>query len=92
MSALNRSWRTVVVAVGIAGCATMLAEEARDTERWLAAAGFERKTADTPEKLAKLQAVPARTFVMRARDGASEYLYADPAGCHDNDHDCSTAS
>lgn len=40
MNAMQALSRAVVIAVGIAGCATLQTEQARDTERWLSAAGF----------------------------------------------------
>lgn len=81
MKALRGCWPAVAIAVAVAGCATMQAPQARDTERWLADVGFERRTANTPDELADLHALPPRTFVERTRDGGSEYVYADPGGC-----------
>lgn len=52
------------------------------TEQLLAGAGFEKKVADTPEKLAYLRTVtPARRLVPHRRDGQLYYVYADPAMC-----------
>jgi hypothetical protein len=52
------------------------------TEQLLAAAGFQKKVADTPEKLAHLETLsPARTLVSHERDGHLYYVYADPATC-----------
>ena len=52
------------------------------TEQLLAAAGFEMKLADTPEKLANLSAVtPRRTLIPQERDNRLYYVYADPDLC-----------
>jgi hypothetical protein len=52
------------------------------TEELLAAAGFDQKLADTPEKLAHLQTLtPARKLFPQERDGHLYYVYADPDLC-----------
>ena len=52
------------------------------TEELLAAAGFDQRLADTPEKLAHLQTLtPARKLVAQERDGHLYYVYADPDLC-----------
>ena len=52
------------------------------TEQLLAAAGFEKKVADTPAKLAHLGTLtPARKLVTHRRDGQLYYVYADPEVC-----------
>lgn len=70
-----------LIALGLAGCATFQAEDTRATEQMLAAAGFQRKTADTPEKLAHVRTLAPRTIVVRQGDGAPHYVFADPEGC-----------
>jgi hypothetical protein len=50
-------------------------------EMKLANAGFTMRTANTPEQLQRLRAVPARRFVARTHKGARHYIYADPDGC-----------
>ncbi len=53
------------------------------TEQQLAAAGFEKKVADTPAKLAHLGTLtPARKLVPHRRDGRLYYVYADPVVCN----------
>lgn len=80
----------VLLALGAAilltGCAVaaiqdILEEEARDTERLLAAAGFELKLADTPQKMAHLKTLAQNSLVMHDADGQPRYVYADTAGC-----------
>ncbi len=52
------------------------------TEQQLAAAGFDQKLADSPEKLANLQLLtPARKLIPQERNGQLYYVYADPAVC-----------
>jgi hypothetical protein len=52
------------------------------TEQLLTGAGFEKRVADTPEKLAHLGTLaPARRLVAHRRDGQLYYVYADPAMC-----------
>ena len=60
------------------------AREAGDQEhrQLLSAAGFDIKPADTPEKLANLQAMKQRKVVRREnKDGRLQFLYADAAVC-----------
>jgi hypothetical protein len=56
--------------------------QTRTTEQLLTSEGFEKKIADTPQKLAHLETLtPARKLVARRRDGQIYYVYADPAVC-----------
>ena len=48
----------------------------------LAAAGFQMRPADTPERQEDLGSVPPYRIVSRARDGNNLYIYADPDACH----------
>ncbi len=54
---------------------------AQEKEGQLAAAGFVRQQADTPQKVAKLQALPQNTIVFSQRKKGNVYIYADAAGC-----------
>jgi len=71
-----------VIAATAAGCATMRAAATRSTEEMLAAAGFHMEAADTPEKLAELQALPPRRVRPQTRDGQPAWVYPDPNVCH----------
>ncbi len=52
------------------------------TEQLLTTAGFQKKVADTPAKLAHLEMLtPARKLVARQHDGQVYYVYADPDLC-----------
>jgi hypothetical protein len=81
--AVFKSDRTVLtifaVSAALAGCMTMGVQE---KEGQLAAAGFVRQQADTPQKLAKLQALPQNTMVFSQRKHGNVYIYADAAGCN----------
>ena len=53
------------------------------TEQLLTAAGFQKKVADTPAKLAHLGTLtPTRKLVTHRRDGRLYYFYADPVVCN----------
>ncbi len=64
---------------GLAGCASVGAQE---KEGQLSAAGFVRLQADTPERVAKLQALPQNAIVFAQRKMGPVYIYADAAGCN----------
>jgi hypothetical protein len=71
----------LIIALPLAGCAAIQRSEAKDTEQLLAAADFQAKPADTPEKLADLRTMPLRELVSRSKDGNFVYTYADPDYC-----------
>src|SRR6516164_9656913 len=59
-----------------------MAVGAQEREGQLSAAGFVRHEADTPQKAAKLQALPQNTIVLAQRKHGNVYIYADAAGCN----------
>lgn len=63
------------------GCAYTQRQKAQQIEPMLSAAGFKMKIADTPEKLAKLQAMPQLKFRTLKRHGKLYYAYTDAEGC-----------
>ena len=63
----------------LSACASMGAENTEDT---LSASGFQMKVADTPQKMALLQAMTQNKIMVHAKNGVNYYLYADAAGCH----------
>ena len=71
----------MVLALGLAGCASTANENAIKIERRLAAAGFQVKLADTPEKLAHLKQLGQRRLIPTSRDGKVMYFYADAQSC-----------
>ena len=48
----------------------------------LAAAGFQARTADNPDRQAMLGRLPAKKILLRSYNGVSHYVYADPKGCN----------
>jgi hypothetical protein len=76
--------RVFIAALGLlsfAGCATLQTSDTYWTEQALASAGFERRPADTPEKLAQLTALTPRRLMRKTLDGEVRYVYADPTRC-----------
>jgi hypothetical protein len=57
-------------------------QRAAQVEPVLAAAGFRRLPADTPEKVAHLQKLPPLKLTPRKHKGQLQYAYADPYACH----------
>jgi hypothetical protein len=71
-----------IVLVGLlAGCASTANDNAIKIERTLAAAGFQVKLADTPEKLAHLKQLGQRRLIPTNRDDKVMYFYADAESC-----------
>jgi uncharacterized protein YceK len=70
-----------ILALMLVGCATIEKDNASDTEQLLAAAGFQMKLADTPEKRANLQTLTQRKVVPHDQDGNVRYVYADAEFC-----------
>jgi hypothetical protein len=68
------------IALAVAACASSAAV-APAKDDLLAEAGFVRRNADTPERMAALQALPPHHFVMRNSNGSVKYMYADPIAC-----------
>src|SRR5215831_2331909 len=72
----------ILALLGASGCAAIQQSEAIDAERSLAAAGFQMRFADTPQRLAKASSLPQRKLVpMRAEDGSLRFVYADATFC-----------
>ena len=69
----------LIIAFG--ACAAMRNQEAMGVERTLAAAGFQVKFADTPEKMNHLNTMEQRTLFPTQRDGKLYYMYADATTC-----------
>ena len=77
-------WRSfaigaLLLTAALGGCVTIGAPE---KEAQLSAAGFLRLQADTPEKMAKLQALPQDTIVYAPRKKGAVYIFTDAAGCN----------
>lgn len=69
---------SIATTLVMAGCA---GQQAKSTENTLAAAGFEVRYADTPEKLTHLDKLTQRKLIEHSKDGKPAYVYADAAGC-----------
>lgn len=71
----------VLGAMTLAGCAMMERQEVTDIERMLAAAGFQMKYANTPEKLAHLQTLTQMKLVPHTDEDRTRFVYADAKYC-----------
>jgi hypothetical protein len=70
------------IALSLAGCASLQLQDTQATERMLDAAGFQVKAADTPEKVAHLQALTPGKIIRREHNGQASYIYVDRTLCH----------
>ena len=72
----------IALTIMITGCASQGKWTAVDqTQVDLGSCGFTWKTADTPEKMKQLEALPQRQIVPHQKDGKLYYLYADARDC-----------
>ena len=75
---MKRQMFLAAIALSLAGCAALQAQDTRATERMLGAAGFQLKPADTPDKLAHLQTLtPGKIF--RGEQNGEPYCCSVPA-------------
>jgi hypothetical protein len=70
----------LIVLFAIAACQSQSALVTRNEDN-LAAAGFVVRPANTPERIAMLNRLPAHQFVQRVNGDAVHYVYADPLVC-----------
>jgi hypothetical protein len=78
---MRRGLVSFLSALTLAGCAAIQGGETRATEQMLADAGFQLKAADTPEKLAHLQALTPRKVLLRPRHGEPYYYSVGAPEC-----------
>ena len=83
---VTTNWLRSSAAMAVSGllltaCATAARDRASEIEPLLVAAGFQKRVADTPQKLAHLQQLPQLKLVPHARRNSVYYVYADPNGC-----------
>jgi hypothetical protein len=71
----------VSMAIGLAGCASYAQRYAQANEEGLRAAGFAMRLADTPEKLASLQAMTQRRILVYNRLGQPYDVWPDARFC-----------
>ena len=77
---LSHLWTATGLLLGIAGCARQQTQVAQK-EDLLAAAGFQVRVADTPQRVAAMRSLPPNKFVTRVVNGRPLYQYADPLVC-----------
>lgn len=65
----------------LVGCATSTQQAVSQHEELLLAAGFAKKPANTPEKMARLRRVPLYEVAVRKKGDQPVYYYADPNNC-----------
>lgn len=65
----------------VLGCAAAQQRSTMDTERNLAASGFEMRVADTPAKLTQLQTLQQHEVLPRTSNGQTYFMYADATDC-----------
>ena len=68
----------IACAVALSGCSYFVTRQ----ERSLSRSGFEALPADTPEREARLTALPPNEFVRGIQGTRVTYTYADPLVCH----------
>ena len=78
---MRRAWMLAGLVATVAGCAGLQTHDTAPTERLLAEAGFQMKPADTSEKLAHLQTLPAGKILRHEQNGEPYFVFADPTGC-----------
>ena len=72
----------LLILVGaLGGCAAIERQEAVDTEKLLAAAGFQMRPADSAERLQDLASMPPHTIVAHREGAKTVYTYADAQNC-----------
>jgi hypothetical protein len=68
--------------VASTGCAAIQRSDAVDTERTLAAAGFQMKFARTPDQIASANKLPQRSLTRTdGPDGENRFVWADASYC-----------
>jgi hypothetical protein len=73
---------TLLILVGaLGGCAAIERQEAVDTEKLLAAAGFQMRPADSAERQQDLANMPSHTIVAHREGAETVYTYADAQNC-----------
>jgi hypothetical protein len=65
----------------LSGCATIRRDQAASTEELLAAAGFQTRPADNPERSRNLETMPPLKLVARSHHDNVSYTFADPYNC-----------
>ena len=69
------------VLLALSGCAALHAQGAVNTEDLLAAAGFQKRQADSADQARNLASMPPFRLVVRGMGRDVAYTYADPVNC-----------
>lgn len=72
---------TAAALLASAGCAAIQKSEAIDTERQLAASGFQMRLANTAERMQKAESLPQMKLVPIEHKGETRFVYADATNC-----------
>jgi len=82
---LRHTVTSLIALIGFAAmftaCAAIQNRDAMDTERMLAASGFQMRLAGTPQKLDHLKSMTQRKLVLHQHNGKIYYVYADATFC-----------
>ena len=78
---LKLVWTLLILAAVLGGCAAIERQEAADTEKLLAAAGFQRHLADSAERQQDLANMPPLKIVAHSEGAKTVYTYADAQNC-----------
>ena len=79
---MKASFLLLAAGFGLVTASFSTSTSAQDKENALIAASFHSRVADTPAKVASMNAMPPHSFVRRTQKKQTFYLYADPTGCH----------
>jgi hypothetical protein len=71
----------LILSVGALSACQLQQQAVIQNENDLSAAGFIVRLANTPERQAMLNRLPANQFVQRVNGGVTHYIYADPVAC-----------
>lgn len=81
MGKLTMALMAAALGAILVGCGSAMQQTANQQEELLMAAGFAKKPADTPEKMARLRRVPLYEIAVRKKGEQPVYYYADPNVC-----------
>ena len=77
----GRPGALLILVCALCGCAAIERQQAADTEKLLAAAGFQMRPADSAERQQDLANMPPHTIVAHRAGAATLYTYADAQNC-----------
>lgn len=84
---MSRNGLTVVVSLTVLGlfgigCAAATQRKVMETERLLAASGFQMRIQDSHHENENMKMLPQREIFPEQRDGQTYFVYADEEFCH----------